>query len=137
MLPDSIKQLVLEEQERQANRFIEDVAIEDYLAKVSANAEFVFDSADGRCRGAVAFYCNDHSTKLAFITFLVVDPRDRGSGVASSLVHRVLELARQRGFRSCRLEVAKANDPARSMYRSLGFRLVETRSERELLEIAL
>ena len=137
MLPESIRSLILEEQERQGEHFIEDVDLDEYLAKLAGIAEILSDSADGRCRGFVAFYCNDHATKQAFISLVLVDPRDRGLGIGQALVACVLDIAKRRGFTACRLEVAKRNEVAHAMYRSLGFRVVEDRARKDLLEIVL
>ena len=137
MLWDSITSLILEEHERQGRRLVEGVELDVYLAKLDEKAEFVSDSVSGRCRGFVAFYCNDHATKQAFITLVIVDPRDRGLGIGRALVACVLDVAKRRGFTSCRLEVAKRNEVAHAMYRSLGFRVVEDRSHKDLLEIGL
>jgi ribosomal protein S18 acetylase RimI-like enzyme len=135
MLPESIKSLILAEHTRQANRFLEDVDLDEYLAKLGDRAEILSDSAAGRCRGFVAFYCNDHATKQAFITLVLVDPRDRGLGIGRALVGCVLDLVKRRGFTSCRLEVARRNTVAHAMYVSLGFRVVEDRAHKDVLEI--
>jgi [ribosomal protein S18]-alanine N-acetyltransferase len=137
MLPESIRSLILDEQVRLQNRFLEGVDLEAYLAKLGDRAEILSDSAGGRCRGFVAFYCNDASSRQSYITLVLVDPIDRGTGLGRSLVAGVLEIARRRGFSSCRLEVAKHNQAAHAMYRSIGFRVVEDRGGKDVLEIAL
>ena len=137
MLPKSIRSLIVEEQARQGGRFIEGVGLDEYLTKLGGQAEVLADSVDGRCRGFVAYYCNDETTKQAYITLVLVDPRDRGLGIGQSLVACVLDQARRRGFTSCRLEVMRDNAAAQAMYRSLGFRVVEQRSGKDLLEITL
>lgn len=137
MLADSIKSLILEECARDQHRFLGDIDIDRYLAKLDAHAEIVSDSVSGRCRGCVAFYCNDLTTKQAFITLVLVDPRDRGAGLGRALVAFVLSVAKQRGFISCRLEVGKHNPRAYQMYLSLGFCVVEDRDRTYLLEIRL
>lgn len=137
MLPDAIATLIRDEQSRQANQFIQGIEIEAYLLKLGEHAEILSDSSGGRCRGFVAFYCNDKMTKRAFITSVLVDPRDRGLGIARALVTCVLDLVRRRGFTSCRLEVAAENTAACAMYRHLGFHIVENRPGRDLLEIQL
>jgi len=137
MLPEPIRSLILNEQTRQENRFIEDVDLEAYLAKLADRAEILSDNVAGRCRGFVAFYCNDESTKQAYITLALVDPRDRGLGIGRALVACVLDLARRRGFTSCRLEVAKHNEVVHAMFLSMGFRVVEERAHKHLFEIGL
>jgi ribosomal protein S18 acetylase RimI-like enzyme len=137
MLPDSIRSLILEEHARQDSHFIEGVDIDLYLAKLGEKAEIVSDSLSDRCRGFVAFYCNDMNTKQAYITLVLVDPRDRGLGIGRALVAFVLGVARVRGFTSCRLEASKRNQIACSMYLSQGFRVVEERPTKYLMEIGL
>jgi ribosomal protein S18 acetylase RimI-like enzyme len=137
MLSDSIKSLILEEQACQEGRFIQNGDMEMYLDKLGAKAEIVSDSIGGRCRGFVAFYCNNMDTKKAFITLVLVDPRDRGLGLGKALMEFVLSVAKHRGFIACGLEVSKNNQVAYNMYLSQGFQLVEDRGEMCLLEVGL
>lgn len=137
MLPDPITKLIRDEQQRQQNRFIEVADLDAYLAKLNDNAEFLSDLLGDRCRGVVAFYCNDESTRRAYITLVLVDPHDRGLGIGRTLVAGVLRIARERGFTSCALEVAKTSTAAHALYQSLGFTIVEARGGKDLMEIAL
>lgn len=136
-LPDAIVTLIREEQARQEGRFIRHPDLPAYLAKLADHAEIVSDTSGGRCRGFVAFYGNDLKTRQAFITLVVVDPRDRGTGLGQALVGCVLAIVRQRGFTSCRLEVAKDNRPAYELYTKQGFQVVADGTDYHLLEIAL
>src|SRR5437667_10026181 len=104
MLSDSFKALILEELARQGPGFIGDVDVDLYLAKLGARAEILSDSAEGRCRGFVAFYCNDHATKQAFITQVIVDSRDRRLGIGRALEGCVLDIEMRRGLTTCRIE---------------------------------
>jgi ribosomal protein S18 acetylase RimI-like enzyme len=137
MLSKSIEALIRDEQARSGGAFIQTRDLDAYLAKLDAHAEIVSDVCEERCRGFVAFYCNDDSTKQAFITLVLTDRRDRGRGIARSLIGNVLDVARRRGFTSCRLEVGRDNTAAQAMYRSLGFGVVEDRGDKALMEIAL
>ncbi len=136
MLPEPIQSLIRDEQARQGNRFIEG-DLEAYLTKLGDLAEIVSDSIEGRCRGFVAFYCNDQATKRVFITSVLVDPRDRGLGIGRALVACVMALSKRRGFTTCRLEVASSNEAAQALYLSMGFRAVGHRGHSDVLEIAL
>lgn len=135
MLGEDVTALVRAEQARQGGRFIEHVDLDHYLAKLGDRAELVQASAPGRCRGLVAFYCNDHTTRQAYITLVLVDPQDRGLRIGRTLVMAALDLAKGRGFTSCRLEVARDNHAACALYESLGFRSIEARGARDLMEI--
>lgn len=137
MLDESIKAMIINEQTRQSNRFIEGVDLEAYLERLGERAEILADTRAGRCHGFVAFYCNDLATRQAYITLVLVDPQDRATGLGRALVIGVLEICRRRGFVSCRLEVRKDNAAALGMYRALGFASIEQRATTELLELAL
>lgn len=135
MLPEPIITLIRDEQARQSGGFVEGVEFEGYLAKLGERAEILSDTADGRCRGFVAFYANDFDSKRAYITSVLVDPRDRGTHLGRALVACVLELVRGRGFASCRLEVARHSAAAHALYLALGFRVIEDRGGKVLMEI--
>jgi ribosomal-protein-alanine N-acetyltransferase len=137
MLPDSITSLIRDEQARVGGRFIEGVDLETYITKLGDKAEIVSDIVPGRCRGFVAFYCNDLTTRRAYITLVLVHPDDRGSGVGRALVDAVLALAKSRGFVACALEVSKTNEAAYGLYTDRGFRPVGDRGGKQLLEIDL
>jgi ribosomal protein S18 acetylase RimI-like enzyme len=136
MLPESIRLIIREEQARQGGRFI-NVGIDDYLAKLDAHAELVADFIEDRCRGFVAYYCNDRVSKTAFVTLVLVNPLDRGQGLGQALIKFVLSVAKTRGFIACRLEVHASNRVAFEMYESLGFMHVDTKGEMNSLEVVL
>lgn len=137
MLTAAIKTLIREEQARQSNRFVDGVELEAYLRRLDERAEVVDEVAAGRCRGFVAFYCNDTVSKRAFITLVMVAPQDRASGLGRALVSRVIERCRERGFATCQLEVGNENAAALALYRALGFTVVEDRTGKYLMELAL
>ena len=137
MIDDAIKTLILEEQARQSNRFVEGVDLDAYLLKLGERAEILADTQADRCRGFVAFYCNDLTSRQAFITLVLVAPPDRDTGLGRALINGTLEICRGRGFTTCRLEVRRDNAAALGMYRSLGFTVDEERAATSVLEIAL
>jgi ribosomal protein S18 acetylase RimI-like enzyme len=49
------------------------------------------------------------------------DPQARGRGIAQALCRQLLVLARERGARVAYLQVEADNEPARAVYRKLGF----------------
>lgn len=137
MLTDAIRNLILDEQARQHGRFIAAADLDAYLRKLDDRAEILADSLGPHCRGFVAFYGNDLATRQAFITLVLVAPEHRATGLGKALVAGVLEICRQRGFTTCRLEVRTDNAAALGMYQSIGFAAVEERDGTQILERAL
>lgn len=137
MLTDAIAQLIRDEQARQRGRFVEAGDLDAYLKKIDEHADIVSEFDGTRCRGFVAFYCNNVATRRAFITLVTVAPQDRQSGLARLLVNRALDICRERGFSSCGLEVRADNAPALALYEGLGFKTMSERDGRRVLERTL
>ena len=129
------RELIMQEQARQGNFILHPDGLQGYLEKVSENAEVLSLLGVGRCRGLVAYYCNDPHKERGFITLLLVHPHDRGVKLGRALISCALEHMRSLKLRSCELEVASQNAPALSLYLSLGFRTVDTKNGRTQMEI--
>lgn len=123
MISEDIRQLVEDEQARKSGRFIDNMPLDDYLAKLGKHAEFLIHYSEGQIAGLVAFYCTDKASKTAFITLVLTSPSARGKKVASGLIDGVLANTRERGFRQCGLEVRKDNSAAIALYQKKGFRI--------------
>ncbi len=76
---------------------------------------------DGEAAGFVAFYANDATAAVAFLTHLAVAAPFRGAGIGAQLMQRCIQAAKHAGMTSMKLEVDTANAAAISFYRSLGF----------------
>lgn len=57
---------------------------------------------------------------------IAVSPNMRGSGIGTRLLHRLIEFARDEGYRSIRLDVIDTNPSARRLYERIGFTAVRT-----------
>ncbi|HLM07005.1 MAG TPA: GNAT family N-acetyltransferase [Blastococcus sp.] len=55
------------------------------------------------------------------VTAVTVDERYRRRGLATAVMHRLGSWARERGGRSCLLQVVETNDPAVALYERMGF----------------
>jgi len=137
MLADSIRALILEEQARQHGRFIERGDFDQYLDKLGRQSEIVSLSEGDRCRGFIAFYCNDTATKRAYITLMAVSPADRRAGLGRTLVLSVINIAKGRAFRFLGLEIADRNEASLALFLTMGFSVTERRASSSLLEIRL
>ena len=131
------RELIMQEQARQGNFILHPDGLQEYLKKISENAEVLSLLGLGRCRGLVAYYCNDPQNERGFITLLLVHPHDRGVKLGRSLISFALEHMRSLKFSSCGLEVSSQNTSALSLYLSLGFRTLDTKNGRTQMEILL
>lgn len=61
------------------------------------------------------------------INNLAIHPEGRGRGLGSVLLKRVLEEGAREGAKRATLEVRRSNEPARRLYRRMGFEMVGTR----------
>lgn len=64
--------------------------------------------------------------QVGFIHDLWVDPGYRHEGIGRLIAMRAIELFREKGVVQMRLETASANEPARKLFESCGFRPCST-----------
>ncbi|WP_071461368.1 ribosomal protein S18-alanine N-acetyltransferase [Bacillus massilinigeriensis] len=57
----------------------------------------------------------------AHVTNIALYPEFRGHGLGEALMRRMMDIAKERGVRTMTLEVRVSNEPAKSLYRKLGF----------------
>jgi len=132
-IPQEVLDLMKEEQSRHFGTAVP--LDETYLRKLENYAELVVHYSAHKCAGFVFFYCNDPAKESSYITLIVTADEARRSGIGFSLVQHVLNISRRRGFKCCRLEVAKDNAGAMKLYESIGFVSVEDRGEKWLMRV--
>lgn len=84
----------------------------------AACARSLLCQQDGRPIGYVIYW---ELTGELDIHNVAVHPKHRRQGVARAMLNDIIESAATRGFRRMTLEVRRSNDPAQTLYRSLGF----------------
>ena len=95
---------------------------DEYASKLSLYADnYVIYSDGGDLVGYIAFYANDMTTKTAYISQLVVNPRAQRSGIGKRLVEICFSIATNRGMEAVRLEVRNDNVNAIKFYEKVGF----------------
>jgi ribosomal protein S18 acetylase RimI-like enzyme len=82
----------------------------------------------GRVVGNLSLLPVDGDPNRWVIANVAVDPDQRRRGIGRSLVQAAIELAGQRRARTVALQVDRANQAARELYLSLGFRVTSTRT---------
>ena len=84
---------------------------------------FLIPLVNGHRAGSIAV--SKASEKTAFVNFVLVVHEFRGQGVATSMMHEVINHARYHHFSTLRLETYSCLENARKLYKKLGFNLVK------------
>jgi len=106
-------------------RLEERVDIQEYSKKIAEKA-VTFEAWSGdSLAGLVAAYFNEPKGQIGYITSVSIMKDYMGMGVASTLVDLSIDYAREHGFETIMLEVAKGNEHAVQLYRRLLFREFE------------
>ncbi len=97
-----------------------------YAALESSLDEAAFLVAEGETETdlvgyLVASLVPNHGRAIGHVRDLAVDPGARGAGVGRRLLTTGLDRLRRGGATTVKLEVRESNEPARSLYRDVGF----------------
>lgn len=99
--------------------------LDEYSKKIASKA-ILFTRFDNNTLIALcAIYASDKEHLQAYLTLLAVAPEFRGIGLAKKMIAEMEIYLLNEGFKSIRLEVYKTNLGALSMYKSLGYEIVE------------
>lgn len=93
-------------------------AYEHELTNNHAARYLVLEGEGGRVTGFAGLWLQFDQ---AHIVTVVVAPEERRQRLGQRLVVALLEIAQREGMDDCTLEVRKSNEPARALYRGLGF----------------
>lgn len=94
---------------------------ERYYQTICDNSIFIVALIGNVVCGFCAFYANNADSREAFISLIAVRPEFQKKGIGRMLINYACEMAKQRGMRTIRLEVNKANEKAKAFYRTNGF----------------
>lgn len=99
--------------------------LNEYSKKIASRAILFTRFEDKELIALCAIYANDEERLQAYLTMLAVDPAFRGIGLAKKIIAEMEVYVLKNGFKSIRLEVYKTNHGALSMYKSIGYEIVE------------
>ena len=111
-------------------RFSTYVNIQEYLAKLERYAEILLAINGNGILGVMAFYCNNVTEGLAYITYLAVQRNCRGKGIGEKLLMKCIDMAKAAGMKSMQTRTWKGNYPVIALYEKYGFRKIRECSDR-------
>lgn len=94
---------------------------ETLFHKIDTYADFIVATIDDLPIGYAALYANNKDSKEAFIALIGVDKRFQGNHVGKALMDNCVNISKQRGMRTIRLEVLDIDKGAQAFYSKQGF----------------
>ncbi len=98
-----------------------------YVDKIEKNATIISIEKNARLIAFIAYYENDSSFDLAFLTMLAVDTNSKKMGYGKSLLEISIKEIEKKGFKRYGLEVRKKNIKVIQFYEKYGFVCLEDR----------
>jgi len=99
------------------------VDLGDYACKLASRSDRLEVWRGSRLVGLVAAYLNNQETRQGFISSVSVCPEFEGRGLASELMRKCVQLARENNCRSLELEVGDGDQRTQAFYHKHGFAL--------------
>jgi len=103
-----------------------------YAQKLAQHADFDVMSIEGKIAGFVACYCNDFSTKCAFLTQIAVADAFRGKGIGGILLKHCIDKTREKGMEKITCQVDEDNAASLKLFLTHGFIFSEKACDRSL-----
>ena len=98
----------------------------NFFLKIDQNAEFLKHYCNENLAGFIACYCHNNESKRAFISLVLIDKHYRGKGISKKIFSHLFRLLKEKEFMCCSLEVRRDNVNAINLYKSLGFKNLES-----------
>lgn len=119
----SVESHLRECDERFSPRLSARVDLADYARKLVSLADRLERWDEGRLVGLVAAYLSNQETRQGFVSSVSVCLDAEGRGLASELMRKCVQLAREKGCESLGLEVGKGDQRTQAFYLKHGFAL--------------
>ena len=111
------------------------------IDKVLSNGYCYVAFNDNNIIGAIMFYCNDLTSKVAYINYYAVLPERRQKGIGSQLMDFSLKKSLEQGMEKIGVHTWSSNKKTLKLYEGMGFAIKENydglNGERLFLEKAL
>lgn len=114
------------------------IFLDDYVKKVKNQGYILGNlSNEKNINGLIGFYANDQVNQKAFISYLSVNPKYQGKGLAKKLIRQVLRACREKNMKICQVTTWSENQNALSLYRQLGFQEIYQKQDRGRVTVFL
>lgn len=106
-----------------------DVDINAYVHRITQNATIIKIEQIGELNAFIAFYENDLSLDLAFLTMIAVATDFKNMGFGKLLLETSINRIEKKGFKRYGLCVRKDNISALKLYNNYGFKFIEEKED--------
>jgi len=101
----------------QSQNLLDDkILIDLYVDKLIDKSIIITHYESKKLIAFCAFYANDISNKLSYLTMICVDPEWQGKGIGRALIEYWVSFVKKNNFIECRLAVKKDNIKAINLY---------------------
>ena len=108
-----------------ANNELYTVNTEEYVNKLLSKAVMVTHYNERKIVGFCAFYANDLTKSISFLSMICIDNEYRRKGIGGLMLNYWITYTKKQGFENCLLEVKKSNIKAIAIYKKLGFKKIK------------
>lgn len=110
------------------------VDLRQYAEKILDSAVLFVETDNSNIVGMVVLYCNDESTKRAYIPLVGVLPAFQRQGIAKRLMQEAISYVKEHNYRV--IGIHSNNPIAVKAYCNLGFNIIE-QGERKYMELKM
>lgn len=118
---ETIKKIIIKYDELFIKSIVKSQNFEDFIDKISCNANVISVCINGQVAGYCAYYMNDFESREAYITLIAVDEDFQANHLGTIILDYIKAVAVINGFICIRLEVHDNNVRAIRFYEHNNF----------------
>lgn len=126
---ETIKKIIIKYDELFIKSIVKSQNFEDFIDKISCNANVISVCINGQVAGYCAYYMNDFESREAYITLIAVDEDFQANHLGTIMLDYIKAVAVINGFICIRLEVHDNNVRAIRFYEHNNFCVEMTASK--------
>ena len=126
---ETIKKIIIKYDELFIKSIVKSQNFEDFIDKISCNANVISVCINGQVAGYCAYYMNDFESREAYITLIAVDEDFQANHLGTIMLDYIKAVAVINGFIYIRLEVHDNNVRAIRFYEHNNFCVEMTASK--------
>ena len=113
------------------------VDLEQFAEKILSFGEVYAYCEEEKILGLIAFYANDKEKRIAYLTYICVNEKNRVKGMGLQMMDWMRKVCMEKGMKKIRLSTNVKNKNAQRFYENQGYQKIESSADEYVYELKI